>query len=282
VAGEQNGVVGELSRGEVLAALGPWLESRRRAAWRPVVAAGEPSGSLSKFCGVAWLVPGEPAPTCGECGRTLRLFVQLDLGALPHELGERFGSGVLQLFYCVDQDDDAVSGSDRECFQDEAWAPFSDVASRVRIVPRDALHPPDPSPGSDGLPAAAIVGWDRFDDLPDPEDHSAAGLAVAYDFGTRTASLRCDEVGLAASIGIDDLPVEDIAEAADGDKLAGWPYWVQGSEYPTCPHCGTSMQLVVQITSEGNVPFMFGDMGVGHITQCPTHHDTVAFAWACS
>ena len=41
------------------------------------------------------------------------------------------------------------------------------------------------------------------------------------------------------------------------------------------------MDLVFQLDSEKNVPFMFGDAGVGHITQCPTHKDVVAFTWAC-
>lgn len=280
---EQTGSVGELTPDGVLAALGPWLEGRRRGAWRPVVVAGEPNGSVSKFCGVPWLSTGESVPTCDECGRSLRLFVQLDLGALPDELGGRFGSGVLQLFYCTGQDDEAAPGSDNECFQDEAWAAFSDVASLVRVVASDSLQSPDPSSGySSGWPAAAIVGWDRFDDLPDPEDHASAGLEVDYDFRARTAVLRCAEVGLAAVVDVDDLPVEAIAEAADGDKLGGWPYWVQGAEYPDCPRCGTTMQLVVQIVSDGHVPFMFGDMGVGHVTQCPVHHDSVAFGWACS
>jgi hypothetical protein len=42
------------------------------------------------------------------------------------------------------------------------------------------------------------------------------------------------------------------------------------------------MQMVFQINSEGNLPYMFGDSGRGHITQCPQHKDELAFAWACS
>ena len=29
------------------------------------------------------------------------------------------------------------------------------------------------------------------------------------------------------------------------------------------------------------LPFVFGDMGIGHITQCPEHKAVVAFGWAC-
>jgi hypothetical protein len=40
------------------------------------------------------------------------------------------------------------------------------------------------------------------------------------------------------------------------------------------------MQLVFQHTGDA-LPFMFGDMGIGHITQCPEHKDVVAFGCAC-
>lgn len=41
-----------------------------------------------------WLTPGEEPPTCREDRRGLRLFVQLDLAAVPEDLGEVFGSGL--------------------------------------------------------------------------------------------------------------------------------------------------------------------------------------------
>jgi uncharacterized protein YwqG len=65
------------------------------------------------------------------------------------------------------------------------------------------------------------------------------------------------------------------------DKLLGWPYWVQSLEYPECPDCGKEMSLVFQIDSEDNLPYMFGDCGCGHITQCKDHPERLAFAWAC-
>ena len=67
-----------------------------------------------------------------------------------------------------------------------------------------------------------------------------------------------------------------------GDKLAGWPYWVQDVEYPDCPKCGERMRLVFQIDSGDNLPFDFGDVGCGHVTQCTEHKGVLAFGWACS
>jgi hypothetical protein len=39
--------------------------------------------------------------------------------------------------------------------------------------------------------------------------------------------------------------------------------------------------LVFQVVLEDNVPSMFGDVGCGHVTQCPEHMEVVAFGWAC-
>jgi uncharacterized protein YwqG len=74
---------------------------------------------------------------------------------------------------------------------------------------------------------------------------------------------------------------ETISAAAAGDKLGGWPHWIQGVEYPSCPRCAARMALVFQLDSNDNLDFMFGDAGVAHVTQCPQHPDVVALAWAC-
>jgi uncharacterized protein YwqG len=66
-----------------------------------------------------------------------------------------------------------------------------------------------------------------------------------------------------------------------GDKLGGWPDWIQGVEYPACPRCGNAMKTIFQLDSQDHIDHMFGDAGVGHVTQCPTHPDVLAFGWAC-
>lgn len=88
------------------------------------------------------------------------------------------------------------------------------------------------------------------------------------------------KVGLQLSDGErDELSAE--AFPLNGEKLLGWPCWVQGPEYPSCPECGERMEMLFQIDSEQNVPWMFGDMGIAHITQCPRHRGQLAFGWAC-
>ena len=258
-------------------ALQRWATSQTRTAWRPIVTAGEPESSISKFCGASVTRAGESVPICKLCGRALQLFVQLDLAALP--TGE-FGSGVLQLFYCIGQSPHQEPDGYPDCWAEGAWVPFSDEASLVRVVAADSLSSPSSSNDST-VPAQSIVGWDPFDDVPDPEDHASCGLDRKYDFTLRMVTLSCPSVGVESTVGIDELQVEDIASAAEQDKLGGWPRWIQGAEYPSCPTCDTRMRLVFQLDSEDHVPYMFGDSGIGHITQCPTHHDVVAFGWAC-
>ncbi len=196
------------------------------------------------------------------------VFVQLDLAQLPPALEQRFGTGLLQLFYCT------------EC--DGGWEPFA--KSQLVRVGRLTGAPSAPRLPQDGkrLPPKAIVGWEEIVDLPDPEEHEQLGLSYTYDFAARVVRLEWPEVGLTIDRSLDEGLAEAVATAASGDKLAGWPAWVQGVEYPSCPRCGQRMRLVFQLDSEDHLPFMFGDMGTGHVTQCPAHLEVVAFGWACS
>ncbi len=252
--------------------LEPWLARHRRPAWKPVVEDGDGPATASKFCGTPWTGPEAPWPDCGNCQRPLQLFLQLDLGDLPEELGGRFGTGLLQLFYCTRD----------ECQGYGGWEPFADDLSRVRVVRPigpglKASRPPQHSSFS----AKRIVGWTRFLDVPKPSEHEELGLTYTCDFKAGTVRLECEELGLV----FDHLPArglaESIANSKLGDKLAGWPAWIQNVEYLNCPRCGRRMTHLFQVDSEHNVPFMFGDAGCGHVTQCPEHKEVVAFGWAC-
>jgi hypothetical protein len=106
---------------------------------------------------------------------------------------------------------------------------------------------------------------------------------MRYDFKAGTVSIRCPTVGLdAPPIRIDDLTAEQIANAEIGDKVLGWPHWVQGAEYPTCPKCRCRMRYLFQIDSEDHLPITWGDAGILHISQCPSHCDVLTMAWACA
>jgi hypothetical protein len=257
---------------EIVRKLEPWLARHRRPAWRPVVEDGDGPAIASKFSGTPWIGPDALWPDCGHCKNPLRLVLQLDLGDLPGELGGRFGTGLIQLFYCTRGECEGYGG----------WEPFADDLSRVRVVrpsgpslktsvPREMSH----------FPAKRIVGWERFLDLPDPDEHEELGLKYVYDHKAGTVKLECKELGLVFDNIRDHMLAENIANSELGDKLAGWPAWIQGRRYPDCPRCGRRMAHVFQVDSEDHVPFVFGDSGCGHLTQCPEHREVVAFGWEC-
>jgi uncharacterized protein YwqG len=223
----------------------------------------------AQFGGAPLLAPSETWPVCKSCERPMQFFLQLSPEALPLSFTPR-GDGVLQLFYC--------SLDDGGC---ETWSPFSGT-HLVRLLSGPAEVAPHPA-GLAPLPVRWVTGWSELVDYPHAEEHRALGLAYDYDFPNKRVSVACDELGVALrDLDIDAGVAETIGDAAEGDKLGGWPLWVQGVEYPSCPTCGSRMQLVLQVDSEDNIPHMFGDAGCGHVTQCPVHSDVLAFAWACS
>jgi uncharacterized protein YwqG len=253
---------------EIVSLLQPWRDRQQRPAWRPIVVEGEPVTPSSKFGGLPWLAPGEAWPTCGDCGNPLSFFLQLDLADLPSALEQRFGTGVLQLFYCT------------EC--DGGWEPFA-ASQLVRVVDPDAPGLAADPPGDlEVFPVQSIISWEEFTDLPAPTEHDTLGLLYDYDFEHNTVRVNCPEFGVSTEGSSDDNIAEAIALATPGDKLAGWPAWIQGVEYPSCPECEQQMRLVIQLDSDDHLPYMFGDVGTGHITQCPEHLEVVAFGWACS
>ena len=255
----------------VLQRLEPWRKKHARPAWRPVLrrAQGELLGS--RIGGTPWLETGEEWPACGACKHPLQLFLQLQTAALPEELRDRHGDGLIQLFYCVN---DACKARNYEAFSE---------AHRVRLVaPGNDGRRGAPPPGLNPFPERPIESWSRLTDAPHPEELEGLGLKVDYDFQAKTTRVRCPELSLDEA-GLPYAIVEKLGgECLGGDKLAGWPRWVQGAEYPSCPKCKQTMQLVFQLDSEQGLPFMFGDVGTGHVTQCAQHSDVLAFAWACS
>lgn len=253
----------------------PWIKRHERHCWLPVVEAGDGEVTASKFGGLPWLDSHEAWPTCKECQAPLELFLQLDLAQLPTELEGQFGTGLLQLFYCT--------GQQEPCTGENGWEPFSDTVSRVRIVsPRGAAADIRSENQFDPM---RILGWEKTVDFPSPAEHEQLGVEIDYHFGDvpfKPAEMTCKELGLHLT-GIEAVnSLEELVQSLPEDKLGGWPCWVQGAEYPNCTQCGERMRPIFQIASEIHVPFMFGDCGIGHITQCPHHKEVVAFGWACS
>ncbi|HEX7240286.1 MAG TPA: DUF1963 domain-containing protein [Longimicrobiaceae bacterium] len=228
------------------------LAEHRRPAYVPVVEDGDGPPGASGFSGTPSLLPGEPWPACGNCGRPMQLFVQLAGRDLPPAARDRIGPGeLLQLFYCTSEDPPCES----DC---EAFFPDAE-STLLRIVPAGAAGDAPAVPGG-MFPPKRIVGWREEEDYPNFEELEERGVEL------------------------DDEELDVLSESfpLGGEKLLGWPAWVQSIEYPDCRVCGKRMEMLFQIDSERNLPYMFGDVGTGHVTQCPEHRGELAFGWACS
>ena len=252
---------------DLRASFGAWRARHARRAWKPGCVDG--AAHEARFGGAPLLAADEPWPSCEGCRRPMQFFVQLPLASLPAGFAVR-GEGLLQLFLCA--------RDDGRC---ETWRPFSGThVVRLLTGPASAVsHPLGLAP----FPARSVERWTELLDYPHPEEHQALGLAYEYDFPNMRVSVACADLGVELrDLDIELDVAETIADAARGDKLGGWPAWVQRAEYPACPRCGRRMDLVLQLASEDNLPYMFGDVGRGHITQCADHPQVLAFGWACS
>lgn len=234
------------------------IQAYQRTTWLPETEDRDGELNSSKFSGKPWLSENESWPKCGNCGKEMQLFVQLNLDELPPELGHEYGRGLLQMFYCT--------SSDPLCEDEgEAYFPFS-KSTLLRVIDptgqKAAANIEIPTRAiPDYFPAKAITGWTQSEDYPNTEELHTLDVELSDD--------DWDEL-------------VDTNYPRGGDKLAGWPAWIQGVEYPNCPVCGETMRLVFQVDSEDHLPYMFGDVGTGHITQCKKHLDQVAFGWACT
>jgi hypothetical protein len=228
-----------------------WIARWSRRPFTPRTREGDGPVTASKFCGAALLLPGEAWPVCPGCDQPMRLFVQLDLATLPAELPHPHREGMVQLFYCTN--------GEPVCEVDhEAWQPFGKSTLARWLSPAEMKAaaaaknaPQDPA----DEPAAVILGWD-----PGPPE------LPGYE----------EEVPPP-----DDEEIDDALRPRPGDKLGGWPAWVQGPEYPKCPRCHARMLYLLQLESNGLCRHQFGDLGAGHLSQCPEHPEVVAFGWAC-
>lgn len=225
----------------------------KRKAWKPIVEESDGSILASKFSGIPYLNRTEEYPRCQNCDKPLQFFIQLNLGELPESIRDDFGNGLLQMFYCISEE----PLCEVEC---EAFFPFAESVIIRIIQPEDEAFSSRILPPENLFPPKLIIGWQEVEDYPNSEE------------------------GESLDIELEDSEWEFLYEKnypQVGDKLAGYPAWVQGIEYPNCPLCGERMQLLFQLDSEDNLPYMFGDVGCGHITQCKRHKEQLAFGWAC-
>lgn len=232
------------------------LNRFRREALFPLVKRGAGAIAVSRFGGRPALRPRETWPICRDCRSKMPLFIQIDLTKVDHpdSTPDALRRGLFQLFYCTDEN----------CEPDDCGAFASNMLAR--IVPAKFLFEMIAGTGGPRFTAKQIVGWNARADLPNAEE--------AMELGIRLSGSKLDEFYIKKAERGSSIPL-------DGDKLYGWPGWVQGMFYPECPKCKKKMIYLYQMDSEDHIPFMFGDSGVGHVCVCPDHPERASFYWSC-
>jgi uncharacterized protein YwqG len=234
------------------------LQAFKRTAYLPIVEKVEPSFSAdSKLGGLPYLDNKDDWPVCPNCKKHMTFFLQLDLAALP----ERKQEGLLQFFSCTSWDEP-------NCQMDLSNYEAFSKGTVVRIATPNKTSIQIEHTAHNSFPEKRITSWESFSDYPDTEDYDRLGIVPD---------------------GFHSLP-EDISDRIYGenylpkgvDKLFGWPHWVQCAEYPFDRQTKERMELIFQLASKNNVPYMWGDAGIGHITQSPSNRNELGWGWACS
>lgn len=231
------------------------LEKYKRTAYIPITEEREKQFStLSKIGGLPYLRHAADWPECPNCQRKMALFLQLNSEQLPIKNHD----GILQLFYCINQE--------KECeIELEAFFPFSKAVVTRMVSPTETLAKVEYQP-YEVLKEMVIADWEAKEDYPSFEEFEQLGIEIP------------DEV-------FELLEETEFIQTLEGDKLLGWPYWIQSEEYPIDEETGQTMELLFQLDSEDNLDYMFGDSGIGHLTQKtaskPDQPVKMAFGWAC-
>ncbi|ACJ27647.1 hypothetical protein swp_0836 [Shewanella piezotolerans WP3] len=225
----------------------------KRVSWEPITEEAQTSVHKSKFSGIP-VVTRSGWPCCKNCNEPMQLFAQINSLDIPNEAKTPFGDGILQVFYCTNEEPHC----EVDC---ESWAPHSE-ATLLRILPVevDDTFQVTESPVKRAFPEISVVGWREQEDYPDTMELEDLGVNLSED----EIDFLCE----------DEVPFA-------GEKLVGWPCWVQGIEYPKCRVCEKEMNFIFQIDSSGEIPYMFGDSGCAHISQCAEHRNELAMVWAC-
>jgi hypothetical protein len=164
----------------------------------------------------------------------------------------------VQLFYCTTE-------CEVEC---EAFNPGARSVVARWFVPAGTPAAIGSAPGGDrsyGYQPRVLERWEVC-----PAEFAAYGEELPLDEAERE---------------LIDERYEELRDSENrchlGDKLGGWPRWIQDPSYPPCPVCRTRMNYLLQLDSNGLCGHQFGDLGAGHLFQCPRHPEQVAFNWAC-
>jgi len=200
-----------------------------------------------------YLPTGTQWPKCGDCEEPMRFFLQFDLSLLPNESPDkaRFGSqGLVQLFVCADNG----------CY--DHYAAFS-KCSLVRLVDlptsehekqqAEATTVPEADVSKNSFDEISVVGVEKQSTLevPNHEELLSKGTRVSFSKQCKRFLLLLEIITQEEFNAI--LEGGEAQDAYDGQvsgpkggiKVGGWPFWVQGVEYPDCPECKVHIIIII-------------------------------------
>lgn len=208
------------------------------------------SNTNSKFGGLPHLNQENEWPICNCCKNPMSFFMQLNLEKLSINYANN--KGLLQVFLCTQSDCNAAL---------ETYAPFCEGAViRILNIEKSSAMANLGKHTIATFPERNISKWGMESDYPHPESYDKIGIQLnpeTYDI------------------------LADAEIALEGDKLGGWPSFVQGHQEVYDPEDNTTYEYLFQIDSEDNLPFMFGDGGTAYIYYHPQKPEKLAMFWQC-
>lgn len=227
---------------DALAAVQGWVRDRLVPAAR-LQFRRSPAESLdpagSRLGGPALLPAGQTWPQCGRCQRPLTHVAQIGSD-----------SGLLTFFYC---------------FGCRPMGPEGAAGYRIWLLDKDQAVPCDePRAASSRGPVPCSVQLVPVSSAPQWDD----------------ARISLDHLDLGSDPWetYHDVWSDLTGSATLESRLGGFPDWIQGAQWPTCPACAQRMNLLLQLDSEPETGLMWGDSGRVFLFRCgtPTHPPEVA------
>jgi hypothetical protein len=244
----------------IIPALEAWLKERALPSYRLLLQSADPAHldpRSSHLGGPPFLPAGEEWPRCPSCGAPFSFIGQVRLD----EAGLAEGPTLLTFFCCH-----ACLWTATEC------ALFVRLHSGVDQSPLAGATQPD-ADANEPYPmptAPCSVALQPATSLPHWED--AQPEVAGLNLGPRPWSVYADT--------LQRLTQEPNTES----HLGGYPGWIQGPEWPSCPHCGQPMRLLWQLDSEPEADLMWGDVGRVYIFGCrlPCRPDVLRTVIQCA
>lgn len=235
----------------------------QRKVWVPSTKNKKGNVNDSKFCGTPFLLKDEVLPLCSECEEPMQLFLQLNLETLPVEFltkfPKNFAEGYIQLFYCTNEEMDCGNN----CLINDIDA--EDGYHLIRYIDKNLVNDENLqliSKINNQLNERVITHWKE----------------KGFEYPSLLENIDFENLGIKID---DEIECSNYYNLIESEKIGGWPVWINDREWDTCTKCKKDLEILIQISSDNNIPYIFGDNGIGHIFICPEHKEEILFLWNC-